>query len=65
MINEMEAAYRKFPENPEIILVLARAYAGEGNRRNAVLLYRRFLELVPASHPTRQAVQDELSAIGG
>lgn len=53
VIREMESAYRQFPNQPEIILVLARAYADQGNVRNARILYRKFLERVPEDHPAR------------
>lgn len=65
LIREMEAAYRKFPRQPELVRVLARAYADEGNFRNARLLFREFLNLVPEGHPSRPAVESELSRLGG
>ena len=65
LIDEMEAAYRKFPRQPEIVRVLARAYAEEGNFRNARLLLREFLDLVPEGHPSRLAVESELNRIAG
>jgi len=65
LIREMEAAYRKFPRQPELVRVLARAYADEGNFRNARLLFREFLNLVPEGHPSRAAVESELSRLGG
>ena len=65
LVAEMETAYRRFPENPEVILVLARAFAGGGNERNARLLYYKFLRLVPDDHPNRISVQEELRRIGG
>jgi tetratricopeptide (TPR) repeat protein len=63
IIREMEAAYRQFPDQPEIILVLARGYADAGNTRNARLLYNRFLERVPIDYPTRPAAEAELSLL--
>lgn len=65
LIREMESAYRQFPEQPQIILVLARAYADVGNTRNARLLYRRFLDRVPLDHPVRNAAEAELARLGG
>jgi thioredoxin-like negative regulator of GroEL len=65
LIREMESAYRQFPEQPEIILVLARAYADVGNSRNARLLYRRFLDRVPPDHPARDSAEGELARLGG
>ncbi|NDV62099.1 tetratricopeptide repeat protein [Puniceicoccales bacterium CK1056] len=64
LIQEMESAYRKFPDQPEIMVVLARAYAGEGVTRNARILYNKFLEQAPLTHPLRPVVEDELSALG-
>ena len=64
VIREMESAYRNFPNQPEIILVLARAYRDQNNLRNARLLYQKFLELVPADYPSRPQVQPELSSLG-
>jgi len=65
LLEEMEKAYRIFPDQPEIVLVLARAYRDAGNRRNALLLYRRFLELVPQDYPSRSQVESELTELGG
>jgi tetratricopeptide (TPR) repeat protein len=64
VIAEMENAYRKAPDQPEIVLVLARAYADQNNLRNASLLYRKFLEMVPADHPERLEVELELQELG-
>ena len=60
LLREMERAYRDFPNQPEIILVLARAYRDAANQRNARLLYQKFLEIVPADHPSRGDVEVEL-----
>lgn len=65
LIREMEAAYRNFPSQPEIILVLARAYRDQNNLRNARLLFRRFLQVVPADYPGRPMVEEELRSLGG
>lgn len=64
LLEEMETAYRSFPNQPQIVLVLARAYRDAGNRRNAVLLYRKFLELVPQDYPDRAQVETELGDLG-
>lgn len=64
LLQEMESAYRKFPNEPEIILVLARAYGGEGVTRNARMLYSKFLQEAPLSHPLRSQVEDELRNLG-
>lgn len=65
VIAEAENAYRKFPNQPEIVLVLARAYADQGNARNAFLLFRKFLELVPSDHPERPGVELEMQQLRG
>ncbi|HSH09827.1 MAG TPA: tetratricopeptide repeat protein [Oceanipulchritudo sp.] len=65
LLREMENAFRKFPNQPEIVLVLARANASYGNTRNARMLYSRFLDLVPESHPMRLQAEDELARLGG
>jgi tetratricopeptide (TPR) repeat protein len=65
VIREMEDAYRRFPEQPEIILVLARAYSDQGNLRNARLLLIKFLDLVPVDHPQRTSAEMELQGLGG
>jgi tetratricopeptide (TPR) repeat protein len=64
LLNEMERAYRNFPNQPEIILVLARAYRDAGNLRNARLLYRKYLDVVPADYPARVDVEAELRNLG-
>lgn len=64
LIEEMEAALRRFPGQPEIMLVLARAYAEQGSSRNARILYEAFLREVP-DHPLRTKVEAELLSIGG
>lgn len=64
-LQELVQAYEAFPRSPEIMLALARAYTNiAGNRRNARLLYERFLEIAP-SHPQAGEVRNELAAVGG
>ena len=65
LLQEMENAYRKFPDQPEIMLVLARAYAEEGVTRNARMLFNKFLEVAPSTHPLRSQVESELAGLGG
>ena len=65
VVREMEDAYRRFPNQPEIILVLARAYSDQGNIRNARLLFRNFLQLAAPDHPSRPSAQAELERLGG
>lgn len=64
LINEMETALRRFPGQPEIMLVLARAYAAQGSTRNARILYEAFLQEAP-DHPQRARVEAELLQTGG
>lgn len=65
LLQEMERAYRNFPRQPEIVLVLARAYAEQGNARNARLLYSQFLEIAPSDHPSRPSAEAERMQLGG
>ncbi|MEX0322142.1 MAG: tetratricopeptide repeat protein [Puniceicoccaceae bacterium] len=65
IIVEMENAYRRFPEHPGIVLVLARAFADQGNTRNAILLFERYLTLVPIGDLNRRAVEMELERLRG
>ncbi len=65
IIIEMEDAYRRFPEHPGIVLVLARAFADQGNTRNAILLFERYLILVPLSDRERPSVEMELERLRG
>lgn len=64
LLQEMERAYRNFPNQPEIILVLARAYRDNDNFRNARLLYQKFIEVVPADYPALAEVEAELRSLG-
>ncbi|NBD39375.1 MAG: tetratricopeptide repeat protein [Verrucomicrobia bacterium] len=63
-LRELEDAHRRFPDTPQITLVLARAWREAGNARNARLLFREFLEEAPADHPEREAAEDELQQLG-
>lgn len=63
-LRELEDAHRRFPNTPQITLVLARAWREAGNARNARLLFREFLEQAPADHPEREAAEDELQQLG-
>jgi tetratricopeptide (TPR) repeat protein len=63
LTEEMEAALRRFPGQPEIMLVLARAYAEQGSVRNARILYEALLREAP-DHPQRSRVEAELSQLG-
>ncbi|MDX2110624.1 MAG: tetratricopeptide repeat protein [Verrucomicrobiota bacterium] len=58
--DELIKAHDKFPSDPDLTLILARAYLNLAqNRRNAALLYREFLTLAP-DHPEAAAVRQEL-----
>lgn len=57
---ELENAYEQFPEEPEIILMLARAYDKIiKNKRDAHFLYTRFIDIAP-DHPERDAVEEAI-----
>lgn len=64
LISEMESALRRFPKQPDLMLVLARAHAKQGNVRNARLLYESFLREAP-NHPQRAEAESELFQAGG
>jgi tetratricopeptide (TPR) repeat protein len=64
LISEMESAYRRFPGQPSIVLILARTYANAGNTRNARILFTRFLEMVTPDHPVHAEVEQELLLLG-
>lgn len=63
-IREMEDAFKKFPENPEILLFIGKASADQGNERNARILFQKFLEFAPLNHPERSTVEMELADLG-
>lgn len=51
LLREMETAYRRFPGQPDIILLLGRLFDEGNNLRNARRLYEEFLQVAPDSHP--------------
>ena len=56
-IRQMIQAYDRFPQEPDIILMLANAYKDlADNFREANLYYRKFLELAP-QHPKAKDIQ--------
>lgn len=62
-IKELEMAYERFPQNPEITLSLARGYRRiSGNNYAAVALYKRFIQIAP-DHPLRREAETELASI--
>lgn len=61
-IREVQEALDRFPNHPDLILLLAQAYTrGEYSREEAVALYRRFLRQAPTDHPARHAVENFLA----
>ncbi|MGC6456229.1 MAG: tetratricopeptide repeat protein [Coraliomargaritaceae bacterium] len=48
---ELQTAYDRFPQNPDIVLSLARAYERiDGREESAANAYRRFIQLAPDHH---------------
>lgn len=63
LFTELQIAYDRFPESPEIVLSLARAYERIGQDTiTASNAYRRFIELAPAHHlrPEAEAALNRL-----
>lgn len=57
---ELETAYDRFPQSPEIALSLARGYERiSGNNSSAVVLYERFIQLAP-NHPLRSEAENAI-----
>ncbi len=65
-LRELENAHEQFPRSLDFLWELAQRYhhVVEGKAAVAVILYRRFLETAPPSHPMRERAQRELAAIG-
>lgn len=62
-LEELERAYERIPNSPDIVLSLARAYGQPGgNPANAAYFYREFLEMAP-THPEATAARRELNAL--
>ena len=62
-LRELIKAKERIPHSPEITLALARGYKNiTQSHRNAAILYREFLEMVPY-HPNRDAIETELNAL--
>lgn len=59
-LQEAQRARQRFPNDPDIALLLARGYVRAENALEAAIMYREFLNLAPASHPERRAAQEEL-----
>ncbi len=63
LVMELEKAYQRIPNSPDLVLALARAYIDiEGNARNAAVYYRLFLEMAP-SHPEAFSAEQELAVL--
>ena len=59
-IRQMIQAYDRFPQEPDIVLMLAKAYQDlADNSREANLYYQKFLELAP-QHPEADEIQELL-----
>ncbi|WP_269525675.1 tetratricopeptide repeat protein [Coraliomargarita parva] len=62
-LSELETAYDRFPQSPEITLSLARAYERiNQDSANARIFYSRFIELAP-SHPLRTEADSALARL--
>lgn len=62
-LEELERAYTRIPNSPDLVLALARAYVEiDGNARNAVVYYRLFLEMAP-NHPEAFSAEQELAVL--
>jgi tetratricopeptide (TPR) repeat protein len=64
LVREMENIYRKFPGEPDVLLAIGRIFADQGNARNALILYEKFLGVAPIDHPERPGVQAEVDFLG-
>ena len=62
-LEELERAYERIPNSPDIVLSLARAYGrAGGNPTNAAYFYDKFLEMAPG-HPEVTAARRERNAL--
>ncbi|MFP4352513.1 MAG: tetratricopeptide repeat protein [Puniceicoccaceae bacterium] len=62
-LEELERAYERIPNSPDIVLSLARAYGRGGrNPANAAYFYDEFLEMAPG-HPEVPAARRERNAL--
>lgn len=62
-LKELQRAYAQFPENPEVVLAMARGYRNiAGNTRNAAFLYDQFLRMAP-NHPQADAATRERQSL--
>ena len=58
-LNTLYRAHEKFPNNPEIMLGLARTYRLLGDHRNAKFFYNSFINGTPKEYHLYQEVYDE------
>jgi len=62
-LEELERAYERIPNSPDIVLSLARAYGrAGGNPTNAAYFYDKFLKMAPG-HPEVTAARRERNAL--
>jgi tetratricopeptide (TPR) repeat protein len=63
-MREMENTYRRFREEPDVVLFAARVFDERGNARTARRLYIQFSELPQAAiHPAMPFVRDRLRSL--
>jgi tetratricopeptide (TPR) repeat protein len=62
-MEELETAYLRAPNSPDIVLAMARAHSQQGgNSANSAFFYREFLEMAPG-HPEVITARRELNAL--
>lgn len=61
LMRELHRAHSRLPSSPEIKFLLARGYEEiEANYRNAVFVYKQFLDIAPKDHPKRPEAEAAL-----
>jgi len=62
-LEELESAYNRIPNSPDIVLSLARVYGQPGgNPTNAAYYYKKFIQMAPG-HPEVATARRELNAL--
>lgn len=61
-IKELETAYDRFPNSPEVILSLARGYLRAGGNYEARILFERFIQIAP-NHPLRSEAEASIARV--
>ncbi len=61
LLNMLYSAREKFPQNPEIMLGLARTYNVKGDTLNAKYFYNMFMDGTPKEHPLYEEVEKEFA----